>query len=83
MNTTPTLSQTAFDELLRRNPAIDPELLTQVQQATALLRQLGLLSTEPTEAIRPFGRRCRETAERPKFSNWPSTARNIQLNKLG
>jgi len=60
MSTASTPSQTAMHELLRRNPAINPELLAQVKQATELLRQLGLLSTEPTEAIRLFTRRHQE-----------------------
>ncbi len=55
-NPLPTPSLTALDELLRRNPVIDPELLAQARQAAEFLRKLGLLSTEPTEVIRPFTR---------------------------
>lgn len=82
MNTTSTPAQTALDELLRRNPAIDPELLAQARRTAELLRQLGLLSTEPTEAIRPFTRRRQEPKKPAPVSNW-AAARGIQFTKAG
>jgi len=81
MNIASTLLRTALDELLRRNPTIDPGLLDQVKRATEMLRQLGLLSTEPTEAIRPFTRRHPEPTERARVSNW-AAAQGIQFPKV-
>jgi hypothetical protein len=82
MKTASTSLQTALDELVRRNPAIDTELLDQARRAAELLRQLGLLSTEPTEAIRPFTRRRQERSEPTCVSNWAAT-HGIQFTKAG
>lgn len=80
MNTSPIPSLTALDELLRRNPAIDPDFLAQARQAAEFLRRLGLLSTEPTEALRPFTRRRPKPVEPTSASNWIS-APGIRFTK--
>jgi hypothetical protein len=81
MNTTSPPPQTALDELLRRNPTIDPALLAQVRRDAEMLRQFGLLSTEPAEAIRPFTRRPQEPNARAPVSGW-AAARSIQFTKV-
>ena len=57
MNTPLSIRPTALDALEARVPGLNPDELLKAKQAADLLRSLGLLSTEPAEAIRPFKRR--------------------------
>jgi hypothetical protein len=70
----------ALDELVRQVPNIDPNVLAEARQAAELLRKLGLLSTEPVEAVRPFNRQLGEATEPKPPNNWAKLT-GIQFTK--
>jgi hypothetical protein len=73
--------ETALEELLRRTPGVDPAVLAQARQAAEMLQKLGLLTTEPTEAFRPFTRRPHTSAKPPSVGNW-KTQQSVQFNQV-
>jgi hypothetical protein len=81
MNNKASSQLTALDELVCRNPAIESAKLAQARQAAELLRKLGLLSTEPATAIRPFTRRRPVPSGPAGENNWAAAA-GIQFTKL-
>lgn len=72
---------TAADQLILQNPMIRPEVVAEAQQAAEMLRKLGLLSTKPTEAIRPFNRRPADTLQPTAVRGW-AAATDIRLTKV-
>lgn len=66
---------TALDELLRRNPKIAADVLRRAQEIGETLRRLGLLTTTPREAIRPFRRQPpRKIASSSDLMSWRAGA---------
>lgn len=76
------LVRKSWDELVRLVPAVDPAVIEQARQAAELFRRLGLLSTAPTEAVRPFTRRPAGDANPAGVSNWSAPA-GIRFNRAG
>ena len=72
MNPTEPPKMTALDELLRR-ATIDSRVLEIARNAGEMLRRLGLLSTEPAEAIRPFRRRPASLPKQSGVAGWAKT----------
>ncbi len=56
-STAPKPAPNAADALVREVPTIRPEVVIEGQRVAEWLRSLGMLSTTPSEPIRPFTRR--------------------------